>query len=147
MESVTGKVPRAHQANAFTGTHRPGVSVNKRGIDGEDCDAQNEEFRHDDAADHRFLPYDRQLDTVEDEIERLRQAHDGKVESRKIMVQEQLAGHQIEGEVVERPAEYCCAQFVVETFDIDVLVVVEAALPAEEGDTLESGVNSNRSSR
>lgn len=63
------------------------------------------------------------------------------------MVEEQLAPHEEEGEIVERPAENGAANLVIEALEEHVLVIAATALPAEDGDTFEEDVDNDSESR
>jgi hypothetical protein len=58
-------------------------------------------------------------------------------------MQEQLTGHQVEGEVVERPPQDAHTDFVVETLESDVAVIAVTTLPSENGNGLNSKVEAN----
>ena len=69
----------------------------------------------------------------------LTESQDGEEESREVVVQEELALHQEEWEVVEGPSENKSADLVVETLEWHVVEVLVAALPSQESDTLKDG--------
>lgn len=52
-------------------------------------------------------------------------------------MQEQLTLHQVEGEVVQSPAEHVGANLIVESLKGGVGIVVAASLPAQDGNALE----------
>jgi hypothetical protein len=59
------------------------------------------------------------------------------------MVQEELSGHEVEWEVVESPSEERHADFVVETLEVDVGIVAEPTLPAQNREALDDEVQTN----
>lgn len=63
------------------------------------------------------------------------------------MVQEELTLHQVEGEVVQSPSQDRGSDLVVESLEYDVVVVFVVALPAEDSNALEDGVDNNGKSR
>ena len=54
------------------------------------------------------------------------------------MVQEQLALHQVEWEVVECPSQHRSANFVVKALEDRVVVVFESSLPSQNSKALEN---------
>lgn len=48
------------------------------------------------------------------------------------MMQEELTGHQVEWEVVEGPAEDRHANFIIEAFEVDIIIVAVASLPSDD---------------
>lgn len=59
------------------------------------------------------------------------------------MVKEQLTLHQVEGEVVQSPAEHRGTDFVVESLEGGVLVIATASLPSENSNALEENPDDN----
>lgn len=49
----------------------------------------------------------------------------------------------VEREIVESPCQNHCANFVVETLENNVVVILEASLPSENSETLEDDINRN----
>lgn len=62
-------------------------------------------------------------------------------------MEEKLAGHEVEWEVVKSPAEKSLANLVIKALEVDIVVVLEAALPSKNGNTLEEDPDDNCSGR
>lgn len=63
------------------------------------------------------------------------------------MVQEQLTCHEVEGEVVESPAEDAHANLIVKALESDIVIVSVAALPSENSEALDGDVESDERCR
>jgi hypothetical protein len=85
-------------------------------------------------------------EAVADEVENLAKRKDSEVESREVVMQEKLAGHQVEGEVVECPSKDAHTDFVVETLEGNVAVVTVATLPSKNGNALDDDVEADQGS-
>lgn len=77
----------------------------------------------------------------------LTERQDGEEESWEVVVQEELALHQEEWEIVKCPSENESADLVVETLEWHVVEVLVAALPSQENDALEDGEDGDSDGR
>ena len=66
----------------------------------------------------------------------LTQGRNGEVESREIMVEEQLTLHEVEGEIVESPTKYRLTNFIVKTLEVDIVIIFETSLASGGSKTL-----------
>lgn len=79
------------------------------------------------------------------EIINLAESHYSEVKGWKVVMQEELPSHEVKWEVVESPAKNGGANLVVESFEVDLRVVITASLPAQYCDTLERNINKDGS--
>lgn len=63
------------------------------------------------------------------------------------MMQEKLTGHEVEGKVVECPAQDAHSDFIVETFEGDVVIVTITTLPSENGQAFDGDVKADERCR
>jgi hypothetical protein len=113
----------------------------ERRVEDEDRDGQRKEGHSSDTIRNAPLAGVQDWHACCGIVEELAQGDDGKVQSREVVVQEQLALHQVEGEVVQRPAEHRSTKLVIEALESSVRVIVAVALPAENGNSLEANPN------
>jgi len=83
----------------------PGITVSKRSIELEDKDGQGQKGNCSGLADYRILLQTKTSETEGNKVKHLRKSHDGEIKSWEVMVKEELAGHEIEGKVMEGPSE------------------------------------------
>lgn len=144
VEGVAVKVPGGEELDASAHVLGPGVSVGQGGVHGECGDAEGSKEGNECSADLRPTFQAKCGNAVERKVDNLAEGHDGKIECGQVVMQEQLASHQKEGKVVERPAQDRGAQLIVESLEDDIAVVVEAPLPAQNGKRLERSVDQDR---
>jgi len=143
VECVAVEIPRAKKLHLLASTLGPGVAVDKRRVKSEHCNAKQQESGHQGFANSGPRSETKALDAIGDKVELLAKNQDGEVQRRQVVVQEELPSHEVEREVVEGPTQDVGADFVVETFEGDVSIVIAASLPTEDRDTLEDNVDSN----
>ncbi len=127
---LQSKSQRTEQLDLIALGLRPGVAVGERREERECGDRQGEEGDSASPVDDRVLLDAKVGNSRGGEIEHLAEGQDSKIQGREIMVEEELALHEIEREVVEGPAEDGGADFVVEPLEGGAAVVIAAALPA-----------------
>lgn len=143
MESVAIEIPGIQELDLSAGVLRPGVAVDQRRVEREGENAGCEENTSQALADDGSRREAKTLDAARKEIEFLAKHDESEVKGREVVVKEQLAGHEVEREVVESPSQYAATDFVVESLEVDIAVVATASLPAKNRNTLEEKVNAN----
>ena len=145
-ESVAIVIPGVEQLEAIALLLRPHVAIGQRGIQSENDHAEDEEHNRRSPPDERLVLEGEtaNLGTVKVEVDELTQREDGKVQRREIMMQKELASHEVERKVVECPSEYGHAQFKIEASERGMFVIIEVALPAQDGKALEGDVYRDR---
>jgi hypothetical protein len=128
-EVVAVPVPSVEQLDAVALVSCPLVSVSKRRIHREDCYRNGQESNSSGLADRGVLLEAKTVETVGDKVVHLTEGENSKVEGWKVVMQEQLTGHEVEGEVVEGPSKKGHANLVVEALKGDIGVVTVSALP------------------
>lgn len=142
-EVVAVPVPSVEQLGSAALAFSPCIAVCERCVDSKDGDGHSKETNGYHLSNSRVLLQAESIEAVACEVVHLTERKDGKVERWQVVVQEQLTSHQVEGEVVERPAKNTHAHFIVETLESDVVVVSEAALPSDNGESLDRDVESD----
>lgn len=147
VKSITIPIPSLKQLDPRTVLLSPIITVRKRSIKCKHRNTQRQEHRSSAHTRPRLVSKSESpnLHPREIEIEDLAKGDDGKVQSWEVMVQKQLALHEVKGEVVESPPQHSHADFVVETAESEVLVIATATLPSQNGETLECDVETDRS--
>jgi hypothetical protein len=147
VEVVAVPVPSIEELDLLALVLGPLVTIAERRVQAENNNASREEHNDTSTADDRVLLDAEASDTGGGEVPNLAERDDGEEESREVVVQEQLALHEEEGEVVECPTKHGNANLVVEALENGVTVVVAAALPSQDRESLEYKVQSDGSSR
>ena len=145
MEIVAVKVPGVQHLDPLAGRLRPRVAVRQRGVQCKCADAEDQEDDGPNPAHAGPIPQAEHGRATGDEVVGLAKTQDGKVQSREVVVQEQLALHQEEGEVVACPAEHRGPDLVVEPLEDRAAIVLISPLPTEDGETLEQSVDGHGS--
>ena len=143
VEGVAVEIPGSEELHLVACVPSPRVSIYEWGVDGENQDTETEECCHQSLSDHGPGSKSQALDTVSDEVKLLAENHNGEVQGREIVVQEELASHEVEWEVVEEPSQDAGTNLIVKALEGNVVVVTTAALPANNGDSLENEVDTN----
>ena len=148
-ESVAIPVPGLKRFHSRTLALRPLIAIRKWRIHQESRNTQNQKHRPQPPSKGRKI-----LDTLdvsakrahasEDEIPDLHQRQDRKEEGGEIVVQEELALHEEEREIMERPAQHTDPDLVIEALESIVFVVSARALPPQHREALERNVEPNR---
>ena len=142
-EVVAIPVPRLEQFGAVALALGPCIAVCDRRVDSKYCNGDGKESNSCSLANGGILPQTEYVEPVADEIIHLTQSHDGKVEGREVVVEEQLTRHEVEGEVVESPAKKGHADLIIEALEGGVGVVAVATLPSKDRNSLDDHVESN----
>lgn len=132
-------IPSAKELDLLARCLGPWVAISERGVKAKCHDAESQE---DDGAGGAYPLAGLETkawNTRGDKVICLAEGQDGEVERWKVVVQEELALHQEEREVVEGPAEDEGADLVVETLKWDRVEILVAALPSQKSNTLENG--------
>lgn len=138
MERLAVKVPRRQELDALALGLGPWATICKRSEEHEGDGRESEEGHGSNLVGNGSLLRAEARESGRGVVEDLAQGDDGKVQSGEVMVEEELALHQVEGEVVQSPAKNGDANLIVKALEGDaVRVVVAAALPAYNGDTFE----------
>lgn len=125
----------------------PAIAVGKRSKKGERGNRQDkEEYGGRLVYNSRILGLDAR-DSNSQKVEQLAKSDDGEVESREVVVQEELTLHEIEGEVVQSPAKNRSTQLVVKSLEGWVGIVIAATLPSQDGNALEQNPDDNGNGR
>ena len=140
-ESIAVPIPCAKQLHTVAFVLGPGISVCKRRQQGEYDRAEGQHSNSASLVDNGVLTNTGNGETGSGEVIDLAESHDSKVQRGEVMVQEKLSLHQVEGEIMEGPAQYCSANLVVKSLEDRVGVVAAATLPSEHGNSLEEHVD------
>lgn len=147
MEGIAIEIPSLKELDTLASLLRPRIPVGQGSIKRECNDTGSQECHDTSPSNSRSVPNAKWTSNpVGREVIDLAHRNDGKVQSRKVMMEEQLALHQVEWEVMEGPAQNRSTDLVVEAFEVDIVVVVEPPLPAENRETFEDRVYTNGSS-
>ena len=138
-EGVTIPVPSVKELHLLACRLCPWITICERRIKSKRNDAKSQKNDCSQTANQRIFTKANAGDTSCNVIIGLTKSDNGKVESREIMMQEQLALHQVEGKVVECPTKYRGTYFVVESFEYRIVVILESSLPPQNSKTLENG--------
>lgn len=141
MESVAVKVPILQKLDPIARALSPWIAVHKRRKDGESDNTEDQEYGNEYVADDGARTETERSNAVGNEVEQLTERHDSEVERGKVVMQEELTGHEIKGEVVEGPPENSRTQLVIKAFEGHMLIIIAAALPSQSGNSLEQDVN------
>src|SRR3569833_2163184 len=141
QEGVAVPIPRLKELAPVAFRLRPLVTVGERREDDELGGRGDEERDGGRLSDHLVLPEAEEGVPQRREVEELDEGHDGEVQGGEVVVEEQLALHEVEGEEVESPAQHRGADLVVEPLEERVGVVLAAALPPQHGEALEDDVD------
>ena len=143
VEGVAVEIPRSEQLHLVAGIPSPWVAIHKWGVESEHNNAKAQEDCHQSLADQRLRRKAQALDAVCEEVNFLAEDHNGEVKGGEIVVQEELARHEVEWEIVEEPAQNASANLVVKALERSVLVVTTASLPPNNGESLKNEIDSN----
>ena len=143
VESLAVKVPGRNNLEAVALGLSPGAAVRQGREESESANGEGEEGNRGDTVDDGALAHSDSRKPGGNVVEGLAQSNGGKVQRGEVVVKEELALHQVEGEVVESPAEYRHANLVIKAFESGAVVVTVAALPAEDGNNLEDDPSGN----
>lgn len=130
MKGIAVEIPLVKELDRSARVLCPSIAISQRRIHGEGSDAKGEKQSDECSADLWPALQSQGGDPVGAKVKNLAQCHDGEIEGGQVVVQEQLTGHKVEGEVMEGPAEDGRAQLVVKSFEGDIVVIVESALPS-----------------
>ena len=114
VECVAVPIPSLQQLDSVALIFRPLVAVRNWSVEAKNDDAEREEDDSPSSSDYGSFTKAETADTRCGKVEELAHGDDGKVKSWKVVVQKQLSLHEVEGEVMERPAEDACPDLVVE---------------------------------
>ncbi len=135
QEVIAIPIPRLKQLDLLARGLAPRVRIRQWRVQ---CKSRNGEAKeHNGASGANPLPVLKAntWDAGSEKVVELAQSQDGEVQGWEVVVQEQLALHQEEGEVVECPPEDESSDLVAEAAEDGAFVIVVATLPSEEGDT------------
>lgn len=88
VESVAVKIPGAHELHFPAGVLRPGIAVDKRGVERECENTQSKENAHKQLTNHWLGGQTQALDTVCKEIDFLGERKNSKVKCRQVVMKE-----------------------------------------------------------
>lgn len=142
-EGVAVKVPFVKDLDAHALRLGPRRAIGQWGEQGEDCCAKDKEGHSGDAVNESATVTEGSGDSCRHKVKHLAERDDGEVECREIVVQEKLALHQEEGEVMQGPAQDGGTNLIIEALECAASVVIASALPSENGNTLEDDPNRN----
>lgn len=146
-EGIAVPVPCVVQLDSAALALGPSIAVSQ-GREKRECDGRDgQDGNSTRLVDNWVAPNTRQGESCGDKVIKLAESYDGKVQCREVVVQEELALHEVEGEIVKSPSKNRCTHFVVETLESGVIVVSKVALPAEDGNTLDENVGDDGSRR
>ncbi|KAI9163621.1 LOW QUALITY PROTEIN: hypothetical protein HJFPF1_05242 [Paramyrothecium foliicola] len=144
VESVAVKVPGLEELHTLAFGLGPGAAVGKRSEQSKSSCRETEEGDSSDAVDCAALAAGHSAGDPGCEIvEELGERNDTKVQSGEVVMKEELALHQEEGKVVQSPAENRAANLIVEALHSSVGIIVAAALPADDGQSLKEDPDGN----
>ena len=129
-ESVAIPVPSFKQLDLIAGRLGPWVAVGQGSVNSKSHNAERQEYYSTETAKDWVFTETNARYTSSDIVINLAQSHDREIESWEVVVQEELALHQVEREVMECPSQDHGTDFVIEALEDDVVVVLEASLPA-----------------
>ena len=132
-------IPSAEKLDLPASSLRPRVTISKRGVKAEGDDTESQEDNSTGSADPLAGLETKARNAGSDVVVSLTESQDGEEECREVVVQEQLALHQEEWEVVECPSKNKSTDLVVETLEWHVVEVLVSTLPSQESNTLEDG--------
>lgn len=147
MEGLAVKVPGGEELETLAFGLGPGGAVRKGREEHEDHAGEDKEGNGSDLVEDRTLSLAESRETGRGEVKGLAQGDDGEVQGGEVVVEEELTLHEVEGEVVESPAQDGGADLVVEALEGGARVVVAAALPADNGHSLEDSPSDDGSGR
>jgi hypothetical protein len=139
-EVVAVPVPCLEQLHAVALALGPLITIRERCVDSENSDSNSKNADSCCLADDGGPLDAENIEAVAHKVVHLTEGHDSEVKRGEVVVQEQLTGHKVEREVVERPSQDRHTNFIVEALEVDVVVVAEATLPAENCETLDGNV-------
>jgi hypothetical protein len=147
VEVVAVPVPSVKELHLLALVLSPLVTVAERRIQAENDDAGCEEDYQAGSANDGVLLDAETSHTSGGEVPDLTKGDDREEKSREVVVQEKLTLHEEEGEVVESPAQDRHTDLVVETLEDGVAVVIAAALPPQDRESLEDSVEGDSGGR
>ena len=103
-ESVTIPIPAIEKLDLFASGLRPCITIGKRGVESKSDNAKRQEDDRSEFANEWAFSESNPRDTGRDIVVNLAKCDDSKVQSWEVVVQEKLALHQVEWEVMERPS-------------------------------------------
>ena len=145
-KSITIPIPRIQQFHPLTLFLRPHIPIRDRRIEAENHNTRRQKHRSRDHPQCRLVLNPRHKssevgNSIRDEVVHLAQSHDREEQGGEIMVEEELALHEEEREIMERPAKDRGADLVVETLeDVAGAVVITVPLPPQHRERLEGDV-------
>lgn len=137
-ESVAIPIPGIEKLDLFASRLGPRVAIRKRRIHSESDNAERQEDNCTKLANEWAFAETNARNTSRNVVVSLAKCDYSKVESWEVMVQEELALHQVEWEIVKGPSQDRSTDFVVETLEDCIIVVLEPSLPAENSNALEN---------
>ena len=143
IEGVAVKVPGVEELHSLALALGPRATISDGREEAEDRSRENKESDSCNAVNGRVLTNTDTRNTSSNKVEELAESDNRKVECGEVMMKEELALHEIEREVVEGPAENRGTNLVIKSLESSVGVVIATSLPAEDGNTLEQGPDSN----
>lgn len=147
IEGVAVKVPSAEELDALALSLGPRGTVCQGRVQSKDGGRKHEERDGSDSVEDGALTDTDARDTGGKVVNDLAQGDNGEVESREVVVEEELTLHQEEREVMKRPTEDRGTDLVVESLKGSIRVVVAAALPSKNSESLEDDPDGNGSAR
>ena len=146
-ESVAIPIPGIEELDLFASGLGPRVAVCERRVKSESDNAERQEDDRTKFADKRTFAETNARNTSRNVVVDLAERDDSKVESWEVVMQEKLALHQVEWEIVKCPSKDGSANLVVETLEDCIVVVPKSSLPPENSKTLENRKQSNSQGR
>ena len=147
MKGIAVKVPCVEELDCFALILRPCITIRKGCVKSEHSDSERNKKNCRSTANLRMLFQTERGNPVRSKVEDLAHRNNGEVECWEIMMQEKLSCHEIERKVVQRPAQYGLANFVVKSLEGDIGIVVAASLPSEDSNALEDDICQDREGR
>ena len=105
VKSIAIKVPGAEELDALAISLSPRAAVCKRRIEGEDGSRENKERDSSNAVDDRCLTSANTRNAGSSVVKKLAKSDDCEVQRGEIVMKEELTLHQVEGKVVQSPAQ------------------------------------------
>ena len=147
MERGAVEIPAIQQLDTLAYILCPRVSVDERGVESEGEDAETKEHCNQCFTDDRLGGQPKTPEPAGDEVKLLGEGNEGEVERGEVVMEEKLASHEVEWEVMECPSDDAGANFVIESLDVVVAVITAVSLPPKGSNSLEENVNGNRRGR
>jgi hypothetical protein len=142
-ESVTIPVPCFEQFGLLASRLSPWVAISQGGVNSKCHNGKCQKYNSPKTAKDRVLTETDARHTSCDIVVYLTQCHDREVKCWEIVMQEELALHQVEWEVMESPCQDHSTNFVVEALENWIVVILVSTLPAENCHTFEDSKDSD----